>query len=143
MGKQHTVYAQQYINEAIGSKLGWLEISVNPFIITSFIVLLILATISEKNTLEFKWKSKIWLLLIILAISLLINVAMYVSWTPVGANIVNGVQGRYFTPILILALLCLVKKDTNWKVNNLNTKAMTITFLLSALTIVQVIASYI
>jgi uncharacterized membrane protein len=33
--------------------------------------------------------------------------ALYLSWTPVGANIVHGVQGRYFIPVFMpLALAC-------------------------------------
>ena len=33
--------------------------------------------------------------------------AMYISFTPVGAASINGVQGRYFVPILLPLLLAL------------------------------------
>ncbi|MGB4762508.1 MAG: DUF2142 domain-containing protein [Candidatus Saccharimonas sp.] len=39
---------------------------------------------------------------------ILVNVAIYLSFTPVNFNIVYGVQGRYFLPLLILAPLFTV-----------------------------------
>ncbi|NIE65472.1 DUF2142 domain-containing protein [Burkholderia sp. Ax-1719] len=51
----------------------------------------------------------------IVAIVLLVCVAMifaalYVSWTPVGQRIVEGVQGRYFLPLLPLLALLLPQR---------------------------------
>ena len=63
-------------------------------------------------------------------------------FTPVGYERVCGVQGRYYTSILFLAILCLIKKDNNWKVNNLPEKMMTISSILSVLTILTVIGNY-
>lgn len=36
-----------------------------------------------------------------------IFLSLYLIWTPVGAQIVEGVQGRYFLPLLPMVLLCL------------------------------------
>ena len=45
-------------------------------------------------------------------------IAMYTGFTPVGAEFIGGVQGRYFIPIYILLLLCLAKKENYVKFKN-------------------------
>ncbi len=40
-------------------------------------------------------------------VSAVIWTSMYVSYTPVGASEIRGVQGRYFTPLFLPLLLCL------------------------------------
>ena len=35
---------------------------------------------------------------------LLIFTAIYITWDPVGARLVTGIQGRYFIPVLIVAV---------------------------------------
>lgn len=51
---------------------------------------------------------KIILALLYLAVSLAIIGALYLSFTPVGSTSIEGVQARYFLPILPLFLLLLV-----------------------------------
>lgn len=140
--KEFLIYEQEYIFGAIGSKLGWLDINVNMGIITAFIVILIISTISEENKYEFTPKSKIWILTILLAIAFLLKIIMFITWSPVGSDRIWGLQGRYYTPILFLALLCLIKKDNNWKVKNLNIKMMIITFGLNIFTLLGVIKHF-
>ena len=56
-------------------------------------------------------------------ISILIVTSMYLSFTPVGSSQINGVQVRYFTPLLLLGLLIFIpttkKKITEVKNNNI------------------------
>ena len=41
--------------------------------------------------------------------SLLIYTSLYVQWTPLKYNIVNGIQGRYFIPLLAyFAISCVM-----------------------------------
>lgn len=49
------------------------------------------------------------ILLIILAIVGLVFTSLYIQWTKPGETAIAGVQGRYFIPILPLALLLLRK----------------------------------
>jgi len=51
------------------------------------------------------WWSAIMAGLIFLTSTLLLALACYLSWTPVGAPQVEGIQGRYFLPLAPLALL--------------------------------------
>ncbi|HKR47017.1 MAG TPA: DUF2142 domain-containing protein [Paraburkholderia sp.] len=55
---------------------------------------------------------------LIVALALLTSIAMifgalYVSWTPVGRRVVDGVQGRYFLPLLPLLALLLPARSSS------------------------------
>ena len=143
IAKEYIVYGASYIFGAIGSSLGWLNVNVDMSIIVPYLIILIFATISEKSKYEFSNKSKIWIIVLILAISLLLKVSMYLLFTPVGLNRVAGVQGRYYTPILFLALLCLVKKDSNWEIKNATQKMMILSAILNISTLVVIFQNYI
>lgn len=56
---------------------------------------------------QIKGKYKIVIAVISLAIMCLIWTALYLSFTPVGANVINGVQGRYYLPITMMLLLVM------------------------------------
>ena len=51
--KEYVLYEQRYIFEAVGSKLGWLDIEVNMGIICTYIIILLISTIFEENKYEF------------------------------------------------------------------------------------------
>ena len=141
--KEYIVYGPEYIFGAVGSKLGWLNVNVDASIITLYIIILILSVIAEKSKYEFKAKSKIWIIAIILAISALLKISMYIFFTPVGLERICGVQGRYYTPILFLALLCLIKKDNNWEIKNANQKMMALSMVLNIATLYVVFGNYV
>jgi uncharacterized membrane protein len=44
-------------------------------------------------------------LLICLLLVIGIASTLYLTWTPVGANLIQGVQGRYFLPIVVFVLM--------------------------------------
>lgn len=99
-----------YLNTFLGGKLGWLNIDINSTILYLYFFILILSLFMEKNEKSLKNEAKIIPLLITIFTILLIIFVMYLSWTSVGANVVEGVQGRYFIPIAILGLLMLCNK---------------------------------
>lgn len=141
--REYVIYGQDYIFGAVGSDLGWLNVKVDMGIITSYIIILILSAISEKSKYQFSTKSKIWIIAILLTISALLKISMYIYFTPVGLERICGVQGRYYTPILILALLCLIKKDNNWEIKNVNQKMMAISMILNIATLLTVFRNYV
>lgn len=57
--------------------------------------------INTEKPAQFEFKHKAFLLLIIFASVSLIWTALYLSFTPVGLNQINGVQSRYYLPLLI------------------------------------------
>lgn len=76
----------------------------------SFLVLLLFVLFTEETNKTLNLKNKFIILLGIIGIILLIWTALYLSFTPVGLNTINGVQPRYFIPLL-LPLFCLLKID--------------------------------
>ena len=140
---EYTTFGTDYIFGAVGNSLGWLNVNVNIGIIVIYIIILLISVISEKSKYEFNVISKIWNIAIILAISAMIKITMYLSFTPVAFYRICGVQGRYFTPILFLAILCIVKKDNYWNIKNVNYKMIIMAFILNIFTLATVFNSYV
>ncbi len=100
-----------YIYQALGSSLGLLTINVDIGIPTMYLIMLIFSVFLEKSDISLSnWQKVISLLLVIVMVGL-IAVAMYLGWTVPGAEIIEGIQGRYFLPFAILVLLCCIPKN--------------------------------
>lgn len=141
--KEYIIYGPDYIFDAVGRNLGWLDVKIDMAIIVPYIIILLLSIICEKSKYEFNTKSRIWIIAIILAISALLKISMYIFFTPVGLERICGVQGRYYTPILFLALLCLVKKNNSWNIKNANQKMMVISMILNIATLLTIFRNYV
>ena len=139
---EYIVYGHEYVTGAIGGILGWLEIDVNLGVIIAYLIILFIAAISEKSEHEFSTKSKIWIFLLIFGISALLKGTMYIAFTPVGNGRICGVQGRYYTPLLFLAIMCLIKKNNNWEIKNLHEKMMVTSTILNICAVITVIQNY-
>lgn len=97
-----------YINTAIGSELGWLNILMPTWTINVWIGLLIISSFSEKSNNEvFTYEHKLLYFLIAAAVILVVMLAMALAWTPAGYQWIEGVQGRYYIPIIYLLLIWL------------------------------------
>lgn len=97
-----------YINTAIGSELGWLNILMATWTINVWIGLLIISSFSEKSNNEvFTYEHKLLYFLIAAAVILVVMLAMALAWTPAGYQWIEGVQGRYYIPIIYLLLIWL------------------------------------
>lgn len=98
-----------YLCTTIGV-FGWLTTYLPPFAYFLFAFFIIVLFISEVNTtqVEFSWQYRLVSIAAILVTALIVFGVMYVSWTStifekgVGADVIEGVQGRYFIPILLL-----------------------------------------
>ena len=53
------------------------------------------------------WPARAWILLLCAGIMAMVWVAMYLAFTPVGSDHINGVQARYYIPLLPALYLCL------------------------------------
>lgn len=126
-----------YIYQMVGISLGWLCINVPRICITLYILTLFISCFIEENKIELNKVSKLLCLVIAGGIAVLILTGMYITWTTVGSNLIDGVQGRYFIPILFLVLLCLCKKENYIKIKNIEYK---LPILLCLLNIPAVIA---
>lgn len=76
-----------------------------------FVVIILI--LSEQ--LEMKKWQKVYLLFMCLGIWMVTDLALYVTFTPVGSLVMTGVQGRYLTPLLIIAAMFMPKiRQTTW-----------------------------
>ena len=88
--------------------LGFLDTWLPKWIYWSYPFVLILAALLDKGqAARLGWPQKIWIVCIIIAVYLLIDLSLYLVWTPPGADTIHGVQGRYFLPLVIPVLLIL------------------------------------
>lgn len=97
-----------YINTAIGSELGWLNILMPNWIINSWLGILLFSAIAEQSHREvFTSEHKLLYFLISFGVIFIVMLAMALAWTPMGYEVIEGVQGRYYIPIIFLLLICL------------------------------------
>lgn len=80
---------------------------IKPFVPIPVIALLIIAIFdkSPRSTIgNLSRLSKLWIAFIFIITVCLIATSLYISFTPVGLNTVNGCQPRYLLPVLLLPL---------------------------------------
>lgn len=88
--------------------LGFLDTWLPKWIYWSYPFVLILAALLDKGQAgRLGWYEKIWIACIILSVFILIDLSLYIIWTPPGADTVHGVQGRYILPLVIPVLFIL------------------------------------
>lgn len=102
---------EYYVYTLVGNQLGWLNITVSLLTIIGFIILIIVSPFLSKRETTLNNKERLWFGVIFLGTCLLIFTGLYLGWTSVGGQNIEGIQGRYFIPIAILPFLCLYLKD--------------------------------
>lgn len=116
-------HLQFYIESMISGPLGWIDIDSTAVQCVGFSILIFLSTLSDKGE-SVKKHEKFTIFTMCSIVILLILIILQVTWTPLGCQTIEGVQGRYFLPILPL-LLVLVKcinikvdslKKLNWSI---------------------------
>lgn len=95
------VYALQIVG-----RFGWNAILL-PLLAYPLAVLMLGAAVASGSGARFGIGQRLWWLAVAGGVALLIEIAMYLTGTPLAADYVQGTQGRYFLPILPLLLLAL------------------------------------
>lgn len=101
------VWNKFYFFDTIGV-LGWLSIRLPAA--SYFLAMLgfvIAVFVTSKPRCQIKYRVLTWWTAICAASVMLIMVALFLFWTKVGAPAVDGVQGRYFLPLIPLAALAI------------------------------------
>lgn len=105
------MYADYFVKGMIAGPLGWLNIDINPFWAYLMLGLMLVGVMTIRGEKSYMTrKQRIAFFLAILLLFLMSAASMLISWTPAGNTTVRGLQGRYFTPVL-LALLFLFRSD--------------------------------
>lgn len=92
-------YFSYYIFGLVGGSLCHFDVGLSDLFTFTILLLVILVCIFD--TTKLKKYEKLYFGIIFLIVFLLIYTSLYVQWSPVGLDYVNGVQGRYFIPLLI------------------------------------------
>ncbi len=97
-----------YLFSMVGSGLGWLDIEISKIIIIMFLVLVILASIKRKDDKIFILKKDKYMIGSMCLLSAIFVVGgMLLSWTTIYDIAIEGVQGRYFIPIIFFVIILL------------------------------------
>ena len=103
-------YGTLYLQSMIGAPLGWFEIGIPSIIIDGFVILLLFSLLECQGSHQWKKWERIWFILLISGIAFLIFLALLQDWTLRSSKYIEGVQGRYFIPLLPVFLLALKNK---------------------------------
>ena len=95
-----------YLESIVGKQLGWIEINISGVVVIAFLVIFLLSMLKVRGEKQFVTPGQKWWISIVCCLSVgMILMGMLLTWTPFGHVSIEGVQGRYFTPLLLLASL--------------------------------------
>lgn len=122
--KNMTYTIMENVNEYITTMIGgWNTTSFGTMLLVIVIVLTTFsANENNKNSKEdeitLKMRDKIIIAASIIFVILLIFAGLYMQWTVATCNRVEGIQGRYFLPILAISLILFEKDKFRMKIKN-------------------------
>ncbi len=93
-----------YLESLVGYKLGWVELETSMVVVILFLFLLFLSVCDTRETVKILPFQRFWMAFLCLGCTGLILLGMLLQWTPMGYVSVEGVQGRYFLPFLLILL---------------------------------------
>ena len=86
--------------------MGWVEIEISRVVFVGFLLLFFVAMLKVRGEKQYVTGGQKWWISIVCLLSVgMILMGMLLTWTPFGYVSIEGVQGRYFTPLLLLASL--------------------------------------
>jgi uncharacterized membrane protein len=98
----------EYASQFVGV-LGWLDtVLPKPYYGVALLILIASAAVSWSVEPKSGRRGSAWMLLILILTGVGVFAALYIAYTPVGAPMVDGVQGRYFLPIALFLPLVLI-----------------------------------
>ena len=129
-----------YAASLVGAYLGWLNIYTPTWCMAGYLLLLLLVTFlccnEKENVLNIK---KRIVLFVAASSSCLATVAvMWLSWTPLDAVKVQGVQGRYFLPVLPVLLLS-ISSTKRWKRINVEREVISLAAIMQVFVVVSIL----
>lgn len=100
-------------NSLVGTDLGWFNVPVSNILILGFFGIFMISCIYVReeplgSILPQKQKNVIGICLLVSVA--MITAGMMFSWTPMGSPVIEGLQGRYFLPLLLPLAFCLRNK---------------------------------
>lgn len=105
-----------FLENAFGMQLGWLDINVSRFVIYGCMLLIALSVLrtdckKAKARPEATRVQKLLCLFAAVCSVGMVFVSLFISWTPRDSMEIFGIQGRYFLPLLPMAVIWLDSKN--------------------------------
>lgn len=117
--------ANLYLSGFFGGYLEWFNVVLSPlYIFATFTIFIILCRDAyHKYTITRIFK--IISIVVSLALVMITFTTMFIQWTKVGETIIDGVQGRYFLPIMLLIPIWFLPTTKNPQTNSAKAKSST------------------
>lgn len=96
-----------YLGTMLGSSLCWLNMGTEYFYLIVTAILLVLSSMMQTGEKPALRRTDKGMLLAIVIASVLALFLASLTWTPIGSSTIQGIQGRYFLPLLPLLMLVL------------------------------------
>lgn len=91
-----------------GTALAWLEPVIPNAVIVGLMLMIGVSSIYEKDEVRLVQREK-WVFWLVVILEIILTPVMLLSWTSVGSNVIEGLQGRYYLPVLPLIIMILTK----------------------------------
>ncbi len=119
-----------YLIQMFGGSLGWLDVSVSMLFTLPMILMLIYAGMRREDEEQpITVGNKIWMWFVFLGVCACACFGMLMQWTPATSLFILGIQGRYFLPALVPAIVAIRTKTTQVSKNADKIIACVIPFL--------------
>ena len=114
--KTTTMLLSGYIGEIIGSRLEIFSLDIlAPYVLVFFVAFVLLCA---ERRIAIARSLRIFAGVALAVTIIMISVSEFIIWTEPNAELISGVQGRYFLPVLLLVpLMCLPSKESKGKLN--------------------------
>ena len=107
-----------YLQTQLGGLLSWLYLNIPWNILICFLIILVLSCImEEKEKVYVDAKARTVFGSTAVLVILALAAVFLLTWTTVDAKAIQGIQGRYFTPVLPLILFAFRSKNLTFKKN--------------------------
>jgi uncharacterized membrane protein len=98
-------------NVSFTGVLGWLDTWLPHWVYKTYPLALVGAALLDRGDgRAMGWPQKVLIVAMCAVVFIGIETSLYLTWTKPGASIIEGVQGRYFTPLAVPLLLVLYNR---------------------------------
>lgn len=111
-------------------------------ILIIFLLSLLLSLVDNQKGIAIHFKEKVLMAMVLFSTMILISTMMYLTWTPVGGNIIEGIQGRYFIPVAPLFFLLFYNKKISFKIQRFSLVIMYCSLLTLSFTLFVLFRRY-
>lgn len=140
-----------FIRSMLGGNMGALSIEITPSVWIAFLILFLYEICNQKRlgVIPHRYDQLI-MALVFLGGAALICASLYVQWTSLENEVIEGIQGRYFIPLIIFPALLIIynndkkKRETRYIIIDDTYKKLPLMLLLTlnGLTILDMIQYY-